>query len=140
MLRRAIPLLCLLALGVAACGGSDADDARKAAQTYVGDLGSRDGKAVCADMTKALQRRFTTAVVRANPTTRGRSCASLMGEALSSIPASQLKRFAGAKIDSVQVKGPGGTFVYRLGSIKVDGQVAKENGAWKVSCCVPGQG
>jgi hypothetical protein len=140
MLRRAVLLLCLPALGLAACGGASTDDARNAAQAYVHDLGSRDGKAVCGDMTRALQRRFTGAVVRANPATRGRACASLMKEALSSISASQLKRFAGAKIEAVKVKGSGGSFVYRLGSIKVDGQVAKEDGAWKVSCCVPGQG
>src|ERR671936_725134 len=112
MRRRAFALLCLIALGVAGCGGGDteADHARKAAETYVHDLGARDGDAVCSDMTKALQ----------------------------STPYHQLQEFSTAKIESVKVNGSAGSFVYRLRDLKVDGKVAQEGGAWKVSCCAPG--
>jgi hypothetical protein len=140
MRRHALALLCLLALGLAACGGSsDAEDAQKAAESYVSDLGKRDGKAVCDDMTRPLQRQFRTAVVQADPQLRGRSCAAIMTQALASVPAALLKSFAGAKIEDVKTKGSSGTFTYRAAGIKVDGRVAKEGGDWKVSCCVPGQ-
>jgi hypothetical protein len=141
MSRRALALLSVAALcGIAACGGdSEADRARKAAEAYVHDLGTRDGDAVCSDMTKALQKQFTETVVRANPEVGGQTCGQIMSLALRSIPYDQLKQFSTAKIEDVKVNGTGGSFVYRLRDLKVDGRVAQESGAWKVSCCVPGQ-
>jgi hypothetical protein len=141
MSRRALALLSVAALsGVAACGGdSESDHARKAAETYVHDLGTRDGDAVCSDMTKALQKQFADTVVRGNPEVRGQTCGQIMSQALRSIPYDQLKQFSTAKIEDVKVDGKGGSFVYRLRDLKVDGRVAQESGAWKVSCCVPGQ-
>ena len=142
MRPRAIALLCLpvLAAAIVGCGGdSTTDSARKAAETYVHDLGARDGESVCADMTKALQSQFTDTVGRGNPEVRGRSCGEIMSLALRSIPADQLQEFSTAKIDDVKVSGSTGSFVYRLRDLKVNGNVAKEGGAWKVSCCVPGQ-
>jgi hypothetical protein len=132
-------LLCLAALVAAGCGGSAADDARKAAESYVRDVGNGDGRAVCGRMTRALQRQAAQVLVRANPQVRGRDCASLMDQALGSIPASQLRRFASADIEAVKVDGSHGSFVYRLGQTKVPGEVAKENGDWKVSCCLLGR-
>lgn len=141
MLRRTVTLLCLLAVGAAGCGGgdSDANHAQKAAETYVHDLGARDGDAVCADMTKALQKQFTDTVSRANPEVQGQTCGQIMSQALQSIPYDQLQQFSTAKIESVKVDGSAGSFVYRLRDLKVNGKVAQESGAWKVSCCVPGQ-
>ena len=141
MLRRAALPLCLVALTVAGCGGGDSetDHARKAAENYVHDLGARDGDAVCADMTKALQSQFTDTVGRGNPEVRGRSCGEIMSLALRSIPSDQLQEFSTAKIDDVKVSGSTGSFVYRLRDLRVDGRVAQGSGAWKVSCCVPGQ-
>ena len=137
----ALLVLCLLSVAVANCGGgnSEADHARKSAESYVHDLGSRDGEAVCADMTKALQKQFTDTVGRANPEIKGRSCGDIMSLALRSIPFDQLQQFSTAKIETVKLTGSTGTFVYRLRDLKVDGKVARERGAWKVSCCVPGQ-
>jgi hypothetical protein len=141
MLRRTVTLLCLLAVGATGCGGgdSDANHAQKAAETYVHDLGARDGDAVCADMTKALQKQFTDTVSRANPEVQGQTCGQIMSQALQSIPYDQLQQFSTAKIESVKVDGSAGSFVYRLRDLKVNGKVAQESGAWKVSCCVPGQ-
>lgn len=135
--------LCLLALAAAGCGGDDEDPevaaARKSAESYVHDLGSRDGEAVCADMTKPLQKEFTDSVQRGNPEVQGRSCGEIMTLALRSIPSEQLDAFTEAKIEGVKVAGKTGTFIYRLHDIRVDGKVSKEAGPWKVSCCVPGQ-
>lgn len=144
MSRTALLLpLCLLALAGAGCGGDDEDPevkaARKSAEAYVHDLGSRDGEAVCADMTKALQEQFTDSVERANPQVQGRGCGEIMTLALRSIPSEQLDAFTEAKIEGVKVNGKTGTFIYRLHDIRVDGKVSKEAGPWKVSCCVPGQ-
>jgi hypothetical protein len=145
MLRSAVPPLCLVALAIAGCGGGGGGedavtkDARKAAESYVHDLGSRDGEAVCADMTRALRTQFTDTVGRANPEVKGRACGEIMSLALRSIPSDQLQAFSAAKIESVKVTGSTGTFVYRLHDIRVDGKVAREGGPWRVSCCVPGQ-
>jgi hypothetical protein len=143
MPRSAALLPCLVALAIAGCGGDGEDaatkDARKAAESYVHDLGKRDGDAVCADMTKALQKEFTETVARANPEVAGRSCGEIMSLALRSIPAEQLQLFTTAKIEGVKVSGKTGSFIYRLHDIRVDGKVIREGGPWKVSCCVPGQ-
>jgi hypothetical protein len=139
-MRRLAVLACLLALpGAVACGGDDTDDARKAAEGYVQKLGKRDGPGTCGEMTKQLQEQFVRAAVRTNAQFRGRSCQQVMQTALDSIAPAQLKQFAGAKIDNVKVDGDKGSFRYTLGRIRVDGQVAKEDGDWKVSCCVPGR-
>ncbi len=141
MPRAAATLLCLLAVGAAACGGGDseADHARKAAETYVRDLGARDGDAVCGDMTRAMQKDFPDTVSKGNPEVRGQPCGQIMTLALRSLPYDQLKQFSTAKIESVKVKDTAGSFVYRLRDLKVDGRMTREGGAWKVSCCVPGQ-
>jgi hypothetical protein len=141
-MRRLALAACLLATcgGLAACGGSDTDGARKAAEGYVTTLGKRDGAGTCQQMTKALQRQFTEAVVRSAPQFRGRPCGQVMQTALDTIPVAQLKQFSQAKIDDLKVDGDTGTFRYTLGKIRVNGKVAKENGDWKVSCCVPNAG
>ena len=145
MRRSALVPLCLVALtGATGCGGDDGEDAttkaaRGAAESYVHNLGARDGDAVCADMTKALRTEFTDTVGRANPQVKGRPCGEIMSLALQSIPSDQLEAFTAAKIEQVKVTGSIGTFVYRLHDIRVDGKVAREGGHWKVSCCVPGQ-
>jgi hypothetical protein len=131
--------LSLAALTAAGCGGSDTGDATSAAEAYVHDFGKRDGTALCADMTRSLQGQFRAAVIKANPQVRGQGCATLMNLALASLPPDQLRRFAQADIDRVKVAGSQGTFRYHLGSINVPGKVAKEDGAWKVSCCVSSQ-
>jgi hypothetical protein len=140
-MRRVALVACLLAIpALAACGGDDKEGARKAAEGYVTTLGKRDGAGTCGRMTKALQRQFTDAVVRSAPQFRGRPCAQVMQTALNSIPAAQLKQFSQAKIQDLKVNGDRGTFRYTLGKINVDGKVAKEDGDWKVSCCVPNAG
>jgi hypothetical protein len=145
MPRSALVPLCLVALAVTTgCGGGDGESAatkaaREAAESYVHNLGARDGEAVCADMTNALRSQFTDTVGRANPQVQGRACGDIMSLALQSVPSDQLEAFSAAKIEQVKVTGAKGTFVYRLHDIRVDGQVAREGGHWKVSCCVPGQ-
>ena|ERR671932_1168084 len=141
-MRRLALAACLLALpATAACGGgNDTADARKAAAGYVASLGKRDGAGACARMTKGLQRQFLAAVARVDRRFSGQPCERAMSAALRTIPANQLKSFSQAKINDLKVKGDAGTFRYTLGQIKVNGRVAKENGDWKVSCCVPGAG
>ncbi|MEY2532648.1 MAG: hypothetical protein QOF29_558 [bacterium] len=140
-MSRAVLIACLLAVpAMVACGGPDTDGARQAAQGYVKNLGERDGKGTCAQMTAGLQRQFTQAVVRTNGQFRGRSCAQIMQAALQTIPADQLRQFSRAKIENLKVDGDKGSFRYQLDQIRVDGRVAKEDGDWKVSCCVPGAG
>jgi hypothetical protein len=145
MPRRALLPLCLVALAMAGCGGGKEEDpqtkaARKAAEAYVHDLGNRDGEAVCGDVTAELRKQITDAVVRANPQVAGRSCAEIMTLILRSLPSDQLDQFTTAKIENTKVTGKKGTFVYRLHDIRVDGQVTRAEGPWRVSCCVPGQG
>ena len=141
MARHAVLALALLAFAMTGCGGGDSesDHARRSAEAYVHDLGERDGEAVCADMTRALQKQFADTVGRANPEVQGRGCSEIMSLALRSIPSDQLDQFTVAKIESVKVKGSTGSFAYRLRDLRVPGKVTRESGAWKVSCCVPGQ-
>jgi hypothetical protein len=141
MRRLAVFVSLLCVAGAAACGGSDSSaDARKAAQSYVSTLGKRDGAGTCALMTKPLQQQFTAAVVRSDARFKGRTCPQIMQAALDTIPPDQLRDFSRAKIADLKLDGDSGTFRYTLGRINVDGKVAKENGDWKVSCCVPGSG
>ena len=142
-MRRLVTVACLLCLPAvtAACGGGDdSADARKAAEGYVTTLGKRDGAGTCSRMTKGLQRQFTDAVVKADARFRGRACPEVMQAALDTISPAQLKQFSEAKIEDLKLDGDKGTFRYTLDSIRVDGRVAKEDGDWKVSCCVPGSG
>jgi hypothetical protein len=140
-MRRLTVVLCIGALlGASACGGDDSGDARKAAQGYVTALGKRNGAGTCALMTKGLQRQFTDAVTKADVRFRGRSCGQVMQAALDTIPPDQLRQFGRAKIDNLKLDGDKGTFRYTLDKIRVDGRVAKEDGDWRVSCCVPGSG
>jgi len=140
-MRRLAVLACLLAVPAAAgCGGEDdTTGARKAAQGYVARLGKRDGAGTCAAMTHRLQGQFIRAATRTNARFRGRTCAKVMQAALDSVAPDQLAQFASARIDHVRVDGDSGSFRYSLGAIRVDGRVAKEDGDWKVSCCMPGQ-
>jgi hypothetical protein len=139
-MRRLAAFVCLLAVpAAAACGGDGTDDARKAAEGYVQKLGKRDGAGTCDEMTKQLQQQFLRAAARTNAQFRGRNCQQVMQTALDAIAPTQLRQFSGAKIENVKVDGDTGTFRYTLGQIRVDGKVAKEDGDWKVSCCVPGQ-
>ena len=132
---------CLLALpAAAACGGDDTSGARRAAEAYVSTLGKRDGAGTCARMTKALQRQFLDAVARTDARLRGTSCGQAMQAALNSISPAQLREFSRAKIEDLKVDGDHGTFRYTVSRIRVDGRVSKEDGTWKVSCCVPGAG
>jgi len=135
---RPVLLSCLLALLLAGCGASDTDKARGAAEGYVKALGKSDGEGTCAHMTTGLQKRFSSAVTFANPELSG-GCPRLMQAALDSIGPEQLTQFGTAKISEVKAKGTTGTFVYTVGSARIDGRVAREKGTWKVSCCVPGQ-
>jgi hypothetical protein len=142
MPRRVLVSLSLAALAIPGCGGGneETEQAREAAESYVHDLGHRDGEAVCADVTRARRKEFIDALVRANPEIRGRSCGDVMSLALRSLPYDRLQQFSTAKIERVKLTGTTGTFVYRLRDLEVDGKVAREGGRWKVSCCVPGQG
>jgi len=141
-MRRLAALVSLLCLaGATACGGgNDSSDARKAAQSYVSTLGKRDGGGTCALMTKGLQQQFTAAVAKSDARFKGRTCPQIMQAALDTIPRDQLRNFSRAKISDLKLDGDAGTFRYTLGTINVDGKVAKEDGDWKVSCCVPGSG
>jgi hypothetical protein len=142
-MRRLALAACLLALPTAAAcggGGNDAGDARKAAAGYVAALGKGNGAGACTRMTKGLQRQFLAAVARLDKRFAGQPCARAMSAALRTIPPDQLKSFSQAKIQNLKVKGDSGTFRYTLGQIRVNGRVAKEDGDWKVSCCVPGAG
>jgi hypothetical protein len=142
-MRRLAVAICLLALpGAVACGGGgdDKGDAQKAAAGYVAALGKGNGAAACARMTKGLQRQFLAAVSRLDKRFAGEPCQRAMSAALQTIPPDQLKRFSQAKIQDLKVKDDAGTFRYTLGKIRVNGRVAKEDGDWKVSCCVPGAG
>ena len=120
---------------------NDSSDARKAAQGYVTTLGKRDGAGTCALMTKSLQqpvhrrRREVRRPVQ-GPHVRRRSCRRRSTRSRATSCATSAR----AKISDLKLDGDSGTFRYTLGTINVDGRVAKENGDWKVSCCVPGSG
>jgi hypothetical protein len=141
-MRRLALAVCLLALpATSACGGSDdTGDARTAAAGYVSALGKGDGDTACARMTKGLQGQFLAAITRLDKRFTGQPCGRAMTAALQTITPDQLKRFSQAKIQNLKVDGDHGSFRYTLGQIRVNGRVAKENGDWKVSCCVPGAG
>ena len=135
---RTLAISAVLAVVLAGCGASDTDKARSAAEGYVKALGKGDGKGTCSHMTTGLQKRFSSAVTFANPELSG-DCPKLMQAALNSIGPEQLTQFGAAKISEVKAKGSTGTFVYTVRGARINGRVAVEKGAWKVSCCVPGQ-
>ena len=145
-MRRLTVVLCIGALlGASACGGDDSGDARKAAQGYVSALGKRNGTGTCALMTKDRQRAFDRieAWVGLEPSQAQMTIlpsGAVMQAALDTIQPDQLRQFGKAKIDNLKLDGDKGTFRYTLGTIQVDGRVAKEDGDWRVSCCVPGSG
>jgi hypothetical protein len=140
-MRRLTLAACLVAVVAGGCGGgggNDREDAQTAAESYVAKLGQRDGPGACAQMTRHLQAQFVEVVTRTDARFRGSSCNQIMQAAINQIPAAQLRQFAQAKIENLSLDGNKGTFRYTLGNIRVNGQVQKENGDWKVSCCVPG--
>ena len=142
MHRAPLAAVLLLALGASGCGESPKEKATAAAKEYVTKLGDGDGKGTCAQMTTGLQQQFTAAVARTTARFKGKGCAEVMQAALDTIPKSQLQQFGKAQIRNVRLNEAEdrGTFVYRVGKIDVDGRVAKQNGDWKVSCCVPPAG
>jgi hypothetical protein len=135
---RAIVFSCLLAVVLAGCGQSDSDAALGAAEGYVRALGKADGRGTCAHMTHGLQQRFASGAMFANPGLSG-DCPTLMQAELDALPPDSRRRFGAATIANLKLKGPTGTFTYTLTGTRIVGKVAKEGGAWKVSCCVPGQ-
>ena len=142
MHRAPVAAVLLLVLGATGCGESPREKATAAAKEYVKNLGDRDGKGTCAQMTTGLQRQFTAAVSRTATQFKGKPCAAIMQAALDTIPQDQLRQFGNAQIRNVRLNEAedSGTFRYTLGPIRVNGRVAKEDGDWKVSCCVPGAG
>ena len=93
-------------------------------------------------MTQSASGGFSSirdTVEHANPEVRGKPCGEIMTLALRSIRNDELQQFSTAKIENVKVAGANGSFVYRVRDLTVNGKVAKEGDAWKVSCCVPGQ-
>ena len=87
-------------------------------------------------MTKALQRQVVQAAARASRRLRGRTCGEILQATLKITPADQLRRFADAEIADLRVKGSKGTFEFDVGGVRVPGEVAQEDGEWKLSCCV----
>jgi hypothetical protein len=140
--RTPLAAVLLLALGATGCGESPTEKATAAAKEYVRKLGDGDGKGTCAQMTTGLQRQFTAAVSRTATQFKGKPCAAIMQAALDTIPKDQLQQFGNAQIRNVRLNDAEdrGTFIYRVGKINVDGRVSKENGDWKISCCVPTAG
>jgi len=139
-MRRIALLACLLAVpGLGPGGGGAPPRARGAPPGDRPRGGQPGGAGPGGPRTPPQQQQFLRAAIRTNAQFRGRNCAQVMQAALDSISPAQLRQFSGAKIEDVQVDGDKGTFRYTLGQIRVDGQVAKEDGDWKVSCCVPGQ-
>jgi hypothetical protein len=145
------PLVALLATATifGGCGGAssrhaapaDVLAAARSAQAYVDDFGKRDGHGLCEHMTTQLRQRFVHTLTKANPDELGRSCAQLMQAAVDQLPDEQVTQFAAARIKDMRLDDSGrtGNFRYSVGQIAIQGQVAREAGAWKVSCCVPGQ-
>jgi hypothetical protein len=134
----------LAAACAAGCGGPPkesrakaAREATAAARGYVQAFARRDGRAMCAQMTTALQRQFVSAARRAAHAKLGSDCASVMQAALAGVQDDQAASFARAQIANVRVKDRAGTFTYNLGQLQVLGKVARgDDGRWRVSCCV----
>jgi hypothetical protein len=145
--QRPLAALLVATAMIAGCGGSshpapaDVLRATEAAQGYVDDFGKRDGQGLCNHMTTQLQNRFVQTLTKANPDQRGKRCAQLMQAAVDQLPDEQVTQFASARIKDLRLDNSGrtGSFRYSVGQIGVEGQVAREGGGWKVSCCVPGQ-
>lgn len=136
-LRLLAPLLAVLALSFAACGGSggsgnkDETQIRSAVTDYVGAFVSKDAAKACSLLTEGAKQRLAAQAGEA-----GSSCEKTLGRVVNTLVnqrvASQLKRI---KVDSVKIDGDTATIdtTPNFGGQSKPTEMKKVDGQWLVN-------
>jgi hypothetical protein len=135
--RRGLPSVFLLALALAACGGSDDEGAVKdSVKTLYSGLADKDAGKICG----VLSRKQRDAVARSGGTQGGgASCEQVMGVALSLVKGRELEDADRAEVTKVNVEGDKATATVTFKGKPGKLGLAKEAGDWKVSRFDPGR-
>jgi hypothetical protein len=112
-----------LAVGLAACGGSDSDDVKSALQNYNKAVATKDATKACDLLSDAAKK-----------TIGGRSCEQTLKSGFALLNAKQLDAFKSTTIKNVKVTGSKATatitFPKDSGVPDQTQTLVKENGAW----------
>ena len=134
-MRRATALLATAAVAIAGCGGgSSADDAKAAVQTYLNAFVDGDGAKACSLMTNSTRQQFVT---RTKVLTKTTDCATAIEAIRTQAGQAAMGALKKVKFSAVKVKGDTATVKLTSGASSSTATLKKEGGGWKVSG-VPG--
>lgn len=114
-------VLTAVAVAVSGCGGSDSNDAKKAANDFYTALRSGNGAKACAMLTP--EEAQTTG--GASGSAPNATCADAIGQIGSALPP--------ASVTSVKVNGSKATVVLSAPSLPITIELEKRNGKWLVA-------
>jgi hypothetical protein len=125
LLNKTLPLVAAggLALGLAACGGSDSDDVQSALSDYNSAVANKDAGKACDLLSDAAKK-----------TIGGKSCEATLKSGFALLNAKQLDAFKNTDIKAVKVSGDKATatitFPKDSGVPDQTQTLVKENGDW----------
>jgi hypothetical protein len=125
LLKKTLPLVVVggLALGLSACGGSDADDVQSALSDYNQAVANQDAGKACNLLSDAAKK-----------TIGGKSCETTLQAGFRLLQPKQLAAFKNTEIKTIKVNGNKATatitFPKDSGVPEQTQTLVKENGAW----------
>src|SRR3954471_6391069 len=127
LLTKTLPLVAAaaLALGPAACGGSDSDDVKSSLQDYNNAVGDKDAAKACDLLSDAAKK-----------TIGGKSCEQTLKSGLALLNTKQLSAFKDTTIKNIKVNGDKATATTSVpnGSGVPDQTqtLVKKSGSWRL--------
>jgi hypothetical protein len=127
LLTKTLPLVAAatLALGPAACGGSDSDDVKSSLQDYNNAVADKDAAKACDLLSDAAKK-----------TIGGKSCEQTLKTGLAQLNTKQLSAFKDTTIKNIKVNGDKATATisFPKGSRVPDQTqtLVKESGSWRL--------